>query len=125
MSAPYKPFDFSTSDIHVVELAKLARELGSGDVFQKSGRVAVTVAREARMTVVLTVLKRGSEIHEHEAPGPVTLVVISGRVSVRPESGGGTESLLDAGSSAVFAPEVRHSLVGLLDSVVLIVIGGR
>jgi quercetin dioxygenase-like cupin family protein len=125
MSAPYKPFDFSTSDIHAVDLEKLARELGSGDAFQKSGRVAVTVAREARMTVVLTLLKKGAEIHEHEAPGPVTLVVISGSVSVRPESGGGSECLLDAGSSAVFAPEVRHSLIGLMDSVVLIVIGGR
>jgi quercetin dioxygenase-like cupin family protein len=124
MSAPYNPFDFSTSDIHAVDLEKLARELGSGDAFQKSGRVAVTVAREARMTVVLTLLKKGVEIHEHEAPGPVTLVVISGRVAVRAERGGG-ETLLDRASSAVFAPEVRHSLIGLMDSVVLIVIGGR
>jgi quercetin dioxygenase-like cupin family protein len=125
MSASHKPFDFSTSDIHAVELAKLARELASGDVFQKSGRVAVTLAREQRMTVVLTALKQGAEIHEHEAPGPVTLVVISGRVAVRPERPGGSETLLEAGSSAVFAAEVRHSLVGLLDSAVLIVIGGR
>jgi quercetin dioxygenase-like cupin family protein len=55
----------------------------------------------------------------------VTLVVISGRVAVRPEPGFGSEALLGAGSSAVFAPEVRHSLSGLLDSAVLIVIGGR
>jgi quercetin dioxygenase-like cupin family protein len=77
------------------------------------------------MTVVLTVLRKGAEIHEHQAPGPVTLVVLSGRVAVRPEPGFGSEALLDAGSSAVFAPEVRHSLSGLLDSAVLIVIGGR
>jgi quercetin dioxygenase-like cupin family protein len=77
------------------------------------------------MTVVLTVLKQASEMHEHEAPGPVTLVVISGRVAVRTEIRGENESVLDAGSSAAFAPGVRHSLTGLLDSVVLIVIGGR
>jgi quercetin dioxygenase-like cupin family protein len=125
MSAPYKPFDFSTSEIRVIDPAKLARELGNSDVLQKSGRVAVTVAREARMTVVLTVVKQGAEIHEHEAPGPVTLWVVSGRVGLRPESGGGSESLLDAGSCAVFSPEVRHSVVGLLDSIIVIVIGGR
>jgi hypothetical protein len=41
MSTPCRPFDFSTSDIHVVDLAKLGRDLGSGEVFQKSGRIAL------------------------------------------------------------------------------------
>jgi quercetin dioxygenase-like cupin family protein len=125
MGAPYKPFDFSTSTIHTVDFTKLARDLREGDAFQKSGRVAVTVARGDRMTVVLTVLKRDTEIHGHEAPGPITLVVLSGSVALRREVGGGKEIRLDAGASAIFGPEVRHSLVGLADSAFVIAIGGR
>ncbi|MGH9337527.1 MAG: hypothetical protein ACRD21_27575, partial [Vicinamibacteria bacterium] len=73
-----------------MSLTELAEELSASDVFRKSGRAAVTVARENRMTTVLTVLAEGAEVHEHGALAPVTLVVVSGKVLLRSNQRGKT-----------------------------------
>lgn len=126
MSAPYQPFDFAEPAVHEVDLSRLASELLRQPAYEQSGRAASTIAREKRMTVVLTVLRKDIEIHEHEAPGPVTLLVLSGSLSLHaasdPESPG---RRLKAGNGALFPPEVRHRIVGLQDCAFLLVIGGR
>jgi quercetin dioxygenase-like cupin family protein len=125
MSAPYAPFDFSEAIINSIDVPKVAKELTGGDTFQKSGKVASTVARGANMTVVLTVLKEGAEIHEHGAPGPVTIVLLSGRVLLESDHPKQSAATLTGGSAAVFPKEVRHSLKGKEDSVFLVIIGGK
>lgn len=125
MSAPYTPFDFSEKIMKSIDVSKVARELTGADAFEKSGKVAQTIARGDRMTVVLTVLKEGAEIHEHGAPGPVAVVVISGSVILKSDHPIQSTTTLTGGSAAVFPQEVRHSLKGNEDSVFLVVIGGR
>jgi quercetin dioxygenase-like cupin family protein len=125
MSAPYAPFDFSEAIIKSIDIPKVAKELIDGDAFQKSGRVGSTVARGANMTVVLTVLKEGAEIHEHDAPGPVAVVLLSGSVILQSDNPKQSAATLTGGSAAVLPKEVRHSLKGKEDSVFLVIIGGK
>ena len=125
MSAPYTPFDFSETTIKSFDVLEMAKNLAAGDAFQSSGKVASTIARGDGMTMVLTVLKEGAEIHEHGAPGPVAVVVLSGSVKLKSENPEQSTTTVTGGSTAVFPQAVRHSLVGEKDSVFLVIIGGK
>ena len=126
MSAPYQPFDFTEPVFHEADLTRLASELEKQPAYQKSGRAAVTIGRDRRMTVVLTALRAGVEIHEHEAPGPATLLVLSGSLSLYAASGPGAAGRrLTAGNAVLFPPEVRHRITGDEDGAFLLIFGGQ
>ncbi|ETX07161.1 MAG: hypothetical protein ETSY2_12835 [Candidatus Entotheonella gemina] len=91
---------------------------------KKTGRNALTLARGNDLTVVLMALKDQAMLHEHTAPGPITVTVLSGHV----EFSTATESeplRLRIGDAAVCAAHLPHWVKALEDSAFLLMIGGR
>jgi len=124
MSAPYQPVDPSSETVASFALTAMAQELMADEVFERSGRVARTLARSDDMTAVLTVMKKDCEMHEHAAPGPVTVTVLSGNVTFTFD-GRHDDVPLSEGGSVVFSKDAAHSVRAREDSAFLIVIGGR
>lgn len=124
MSAPYQPLVPTDGKAESFDIAAMMRDLRDDDAFRKSGRVARTLARCDQMTTVLTVMRKGSELHEHAAPGPATVTVISGKVQFAFERAQ-RDVTLAQGSTVVFAKDAPHRVGALEDSAILIVIGGR
>lgn len=119
---PYRPVDLNTSPLASFPLISMAKQLMTEEAFTKSGRTALTLARGVDMTVVLTVVKAGTVIHEHQAPGPTTVIVLSGNVVF---SAGTEKTALEGGWAVSFSADVIHAVEAEEDSVFLIVIGGR
>ncbi len=96
---PYRPLNFSKSWIESFPLHAMAEQLMREDAFDESGRNALSLVRGDEMTVVLTVMKAGAALHEHRAPGPATVVLLSGRIRI---SAGAEEATLESGSAVSF-----------------------
>lgn len=124
MPAPYQPIELAPHTSESFELEAMAKELMKSDVFESSGRLARTLARGERLTAVLTVIRRGAEIHEHTTPGPAAVTVLFGKV-VFSFGASGAEKTLDRRSALVFSGDAAHGVKALEDSAFLIVIGGR
>ena len=57
------------------------------EVIGHTGRNSLTLARGKDMTVVLLVLKAQAVLHEHKAPGPITVTALSGHLEYATDSG--------------------------------------
>jgi quercetin dioxygenase-like cupin family protein len=124
MPAPYQPFAFEAGRLEPFDLTLLAKELMKDEAFQKSGRVARTLARADQLTAVLTVIRKNAEIHGHANAGPVMVTVLSGSLKfVFDESR--DELPLRTGSAVVLSKDVSHRVRALEDSAFVIVVGGR
>ena len=64
---PYRPLNVDNSWIESFPLKAMARQLMDEDAFAESGRNALTLVRGNEMTVVLTVIRAGTALHEHRA----------------------------------------------------------
>lgn len=121
---PFRPTELTASTVRSFTLPEMAHQLMTEDAFQTEGRNALTLARGNDLTVVLMVLKAQSELHEHQAPGPITVTTLSGRLTF--SSATQSEPLeLRTGDAAVCAAHLAHRVKALEDSAFLLVIGGR
>ena len=119
---PYRPLKVNETWIESFPLHAMAEQLKGEDAFAESGRNALSLVRGDEMTVVLTVMKEGAALNEHRAPGPATVILLSGRIRV---SAGAEEATLESGSAVSFTANLRHAVKAAEDSAFLIVIGGR
>jgi len=124
MPAPYQPLVLTSGTAESFDLSVMANELMRDDLFQRSGRVARTLARGEQMTTVLTVMKKSCELHEHATPGPVTVTVLSGNVVFSFEAPR-KDLPVRQGCTVVCSKDAGHRVKALEDSSFLIVIGGR
>jgi quercetin dioxygenase-like cupin family protein len=62
-------------------LGKQFARLRAEEPLQKHGRDALTLVRDPGMNLVLTVLKSGARLNEHKAPGPISVLVLEGRIT--------------------------------------------
>lgn len=115
------PVELTASTIELFALDDLTSNLRDEDAYDRSGRTAASLARGDDLTLALTVARAGETIREHEAPGPVVLVPLEGRLVL--ETGDG-ERLLEPGRAAAFAADVRHAVRAEEDSAFLVIIGG-
>ncbi len=121
---PFRPTELSDTTVTSFSLLPMANQLMAEDVIEKTGRNALTLARGNDLTVVLMVLKDQASLHEHTAPGPITVTALSGHLAFSTA----TESepmMLRTGDAAVCAAHLPHSVKALEDSAFLLVIGGR
>lgn len=86
----------------------------------EAGRNAITLRKAPGMQVVLLAQRAGNVLAEHQAAGPISLHVLSGRlrfatVDQTVELSAGTLLALDGG--------VAHSVEALEDSVALLTLG--
>lgn len=99
------------------ELKKLREEMG--DAHDKRG---VALTKERGLRLVLTALRSGAKMDEHQAPGPALVHVLEGRVRVGLD---GEEVELGVGDAVVFDSEVRHGVEAMEDSAILITIADQ
>ncbi|MEZ4491826.1 MAG: cupin domain-containing protein [Dehalococcoidia bacterium] len=100
-----------------VSLTDRARELASQ--LTPGGRAAVTLVKEAGITVVLLALAKSNELTDHHAPGAATVQVLEGQIEI---AGGARPITGEAGALVTFAPGVEHSIKALTDSTVLVTV---
>lgn len=124
LERPFKPIEFTPGTIAAFDLPTLASQLMMEKPFTEHGRNAVTLTRDDRHTTVLTVAKQGKTVPEHRAPGPTTLVLLSGSITLM-SNGSADKLLLTDGMAAAFAPDVEHRIEAHTDSAFLIVIGAK
>lgn len=80
------------------------------------GRAVRAVVRQPGQSLVLLGLPAGGGLPEHDAPGPASLLCLSGRVVLSSEEATHT---LPAGTACVIPPE-RHEVFAAVDSVCLL-----
>jgi quercetin dioxygenase-like cupin family protein len=71
------------------------------------------------LRVVLVTLLSGGRLHEHAAPGPITIQVLRGSVNV---SVAGEPRVLGVGELISLAPGVEHAVEGVEDGAFLLTI---
>lgn len=86
---------------------------------EERARRGETLVKEGSLNVVLTAIRKGGTLGEHEAPGPATVLVVEGRVRMHV---GDRIVEMGAGEMVAFDAHVRHDVVALEDSAILITI---
>jgi quercetin dioxygenase-like cupin family protein len=85
-----------------------------------AGRRAETLVKADGLRVVLVTMLAGAALHEHTAPGPITIHALRGRFAV--DVGDETHELAPGGVIAVEA-KARHAVRALADGAFLLTIG--
>ena len=114
--APQEPQDALDLNTAGGELLETARG-------QRSGRAARTLfpGSPAPLTQTLVALSGGSSLKDHAAPGPSSLQVLRGTVSLRWE--GQSREVSEGGWTAI--PDAMHGLEAATDAIVLITVAHR
>ena len=121
---PFRPMALTTATLTSVPLQAMAQQLMTEDAFQQSGRNALTLLHHKDLTVVLTVMKAGAMLHEHQAPAPVMLLPLFGEI-VLSAAEGQTALPLTPETGAVFAAHLTHRVEARQDSAFVLVMGGQ
>ena len=121
---PFRPMALTAATLTSVPLQAMAQQLMTEDAFQQSGRNALTLLHHKDLTVVLTVMKAGAMLHEHQAPAPVTLLPLFGEI-VLSAAEGQPALPLTLGTGAVFAAHLTHRVEARQDSAFVLVMGGQ
>ena len=85
-----------------------------------SGRRAETLVKTDHLRVVLVTLRAGAALHEHTAPGPITIQTLRGRMSATYD---GQERELGPGQLLALAAGVRHAVRAIEAGAFLLTIG--
>src|SRR5688572_14544944 len=102
-----------TSPILVFDLQAEAAQVRYEQGYREGERNANTLVKGPRLRIVLTALRRGARLQEHQAPGPVTIHTLSGHL--RCHAGGQTLDL-PAGHLASLEGSIPHDVEALEDS---------
>ncbi|GAA4018928.1 hypothetical protein GCM10022631_35120 [Deinococcus rubellus] len=85
----------------------------------KYGRDSLTLVRDPGFTLLLMVLKAGTGLPEHTAPGPISVLVLDGRAAFTAQ---GTQLDLGPHELVTLPAHVSHAVMALEDSALLITI---
>lgn len=121
---PFRPVALTPATLTSFPLQAMAQQLMAEDIFQTSGRNALTLIHHKALTVVLTVMRAGAVLEEHHAPAPVTLLPLFGEI-VLASAAGTTRLTLDHSKAAIFAAQLPHRVAAQQDSAFLLVMGGQ
>ena len=101
------------------DLTALALELKAEENWQKTGRGSRTVLKSETLRIVLNVMQAGSEIKPHQAPGPISVQVLEGRIRFNTEAGAVE---LTKGKILTLQAHVRHSVEAIEESAFLLTV---
>ncbi|MCC6179623.1 MAG: cupin domain-containing protein [Chloroflexi bacterium] len=120
--SPQRPPHNLAKPITVVNLAQETSTLHQEPAWQHGDRNARTLVKEPDLRVVLTTLKRGGVLREHESPGTAAVQTVSGHLRLQIE---GQTIDLPAGQMVMLAPDMRHDVEALEDSAFTITIAWK
>jgi quercetin dioxygenase-like cupin family protein len=104
----------------VFELSDELERLKAEPSWQRGDRNANTLVKEPDFRIVLTALKAGAQLEEHQVAGRVAVQVLAGRVRMHLPDGAVE---LAAGRLIAFEPEIAHRVEALEESALLLTIG--
>lgn len=84
-----------------------------------SGRRSETLVKTPTLRVVLVTMRTGTELHEHTAPGVITMQGVQGRFTV---TGEGEARELAMGSLLALDAHARHAVLAIEDGAFLLTI---
>ncbi len=119
-----RPIALAAETLAFFPLADVARELEARDEYRRSGVAGITLVRDEQLTLMLVALRQGAVMREHRAPSAGSVVLLSGAVGFF-AGDDGPETVLTAGSLAVFSADLAHAVHARDDARYLVVIGGR
>jgi quercetin dioxygenase-like cupin family protein len=105
-------------------LAPIIDELLASEPAIREGKSARTLIKAPGLTVVLTVLRAGQQLHEHKAPGSVLVVPLRGAV-VFSHADQRESVAADGAQVLAMGPGLVHAVTAETDSAFLLVIGAR
>jgi quercetin dioxygenase-like cupin family protein len=79
----------------------------------------ITLVKYPHMRIVLIALRKGKSMHEHKVNGPISLFVVSGKISL---IAGKSETQLKARGLFTLRKAIPHDVRALVDSVVILTI---
>jgi quercetin dioxygenase-like cupin family protein len=94
---------------------EIARLKGTPE-WQFADRRAVSLIKDAPLNILLMVLKKGAQLHEHRTKGPIAVQVISGSIRFS----AGTERIIVAGDILGLDRNVAHSVEALEESAIIL-----
>ncbi|PVY39463.1 cupin domain-containing protein [Pontibacter virosus] len=101
------------------DLTTLAQVLKEEENWQKSGRGSRTVLKSETLRILLNVMQAGTEIKPHQAPGPISVQVMEGRIRFNTQE----ESMeLAIGQMLTLPAHVRHSVEALEEATFLLTV---
>lgn len=124
LSRPFRPIDLAGDALEVFELYALGSELQGTEEYGSTGVAAVTLARDAHVTIVLVALRAGASMREHRAPSAGTALLLSGRGEFV-AGADGKRAALAPGSLVAFSADLPHAVEAAEESLLLVTIGGR
>ena len=84
-----------------------------------SGRRAETLLKTPHLRVVLVTMQAGAELHDHAAPGPITVQPLQGKFTLLVE---GEERAIAKGALAAVESGARHAVRAIDDGAFLLTI---
>lgn len=109
----------SNDVLSTYSLPELVQQLKQEDNWEKAGRGSKLLRKTNNIRLVLMVLKAGSEIKPHEAPGPITVHCIEGQIKFFAEE---NEVVLKKGEMLSLQEFVRHSVEAVEESAFLLTV---
>jgi quercetin dioxygenase-like cupin family protein len=106
-------------ELHLFDLQRTVIGLRAEPEYAADGRNGTTLVKDAEMRVVLQVLREGSEMAEHHAPGPITVHVLEGEIQF---SAGETAHTLRPGDLLALPTRRPHAVKAACDAAFLLTI---
>jgi quercetin dioxygenase-like cupin family protein len=89
--------------------------------YKHKGRDSLTLVKNPALRVLMLCLQKGEVLHQHRAPGPITVQILRGQVRFTLEPGENSlPVLLNKGELLVLEETRLHELVALKESIVLL-----
>lgn len=118
------PLQITADTFDGFRLDAIVDELLASDPAVHEGKSARTLVKGPGLTVVLTALRAGQSLHEHQAPSAVMVIPIRGEVVFA--HGDDVTTVATEGSRVLaMGPGQRHAVTARTDSAFLLVLGPR
>jgi hypothetical protein len=119
---PFTPVALTAATAESFALLSLAAQLTTDKAYTEHGRAGLALVRGEALTLVLTAVHAGKASDVITTEGPTALIILSGSLTLILEETA-DRILLDSGTMATLAPQLRHTVEAHTESVFLTVIG--
>lgn len=110
LERPFRAADLTATALESFDLNDLVAQLVLEPRYHEEGKSGVTLARGAHVSVVLEVLRKGSEFREHRAPASPMVTLLSGRATFVSEAGVKRTAMIP-GTLVAVASDLEHTVV--------------
>jgi len=91
--------------------------------YHDKGHNALTLVKDTTLSTVMICIQKDHRLHEHHAPGPITLTILRGRVNfILEPQGENISTELEQGQLLVLGESRPHEVIALEESAFLLTI---